>query len=127
MTEELWIEGPDDLALAGRGRHGCTADSARHIGCPLSWFVLVFPVMRGKNELAVALYLYRLRTIQRSRTVRVSNMRLLTELGIDRYAKYRALRRLAAAGIITLERRRSRSSLEVTFRQKRRRRLPKNL
>jgi hypothetical protein len=71
VTEDLWIEGPDDLTLepTSRGR-GRATNSARHIGCPLSWFVQVFPVVRGKNELAVALYLYRLRTIQRSRTVR---------------------------------------------------------
>jgi hypothetical protein len=28
---------------------------------------------------------------------------LLSELGVDRFAKYRALRRLAAAGIISLK------------------------
>jgi hypothetical protein len=120
VTEDLWIEGPDDLTLepTSRGR-GRASNSARHIGCPLSWFVQVFPVLRGKNELAVALYLYRLRTIQRSRTVRVSNVRLLTELGIDRFAKYRALRRLAAAGIITLKRPSAGRSLEVIFKRKR--------
>jgi hypothetical protein len=120
MSEDLWIEGPDDLTLKPTSRsRGRATDSARHIGCPLSWFALVFPVVRGKNELAVALYLYRLRTIQRSRTVRVSNMRLLTELGIDRFAKYRALRRPAAAGIITLKRRSAGRSLEVVFKRKR--------
>jgi hypothetical protein len=86
MTEDLWIEGAgDDLAAkppAGRAR---PINSARHIGCPLSWFTLVFPVVRGKNELAVALYIYRLRTIQRSRTLKISNMRLLTELGSRNY------------------------------------------
>ena len=76
----------------------------RHIGCPLSWFKRVLPVVRGKNELAVALYLYRLRTVQHRQTVVVSNAPLLAELGIDRYAKYRALRRLAGAGIVTLKR-----------------------
>ena len=55
----------------------------------------MFPIVRGKNELAVALYVYRLRIIRRSRTVVISNTGLLTELGIDRYAKYRALSRLA--------------------------------
>jgi hypothetical protein len=117
MIEDLWIEGPDDLATKPVGR-ACPIDPARHIGCPLSWFALVFPVVHGKNELAVALYIYRLHTIQRSRTVRVSNTRLLTELGIDRFAKYRALRRLAGAGIITIKRRHS-GSLEVVFQRKR--------
>jgi hypothetical protein len=84
-----------------------------HIGCPLSWFKLVFPIVRGKNELAVALYLYRLRTIRHSRTVRVSNSGI-AELGIDRFAKYRALQRLADAGLISITRRDGRA-MEVTF------------
>ena len=79
------------------------ANTLRHIGCPLSWFKLVLPVVRGKNELAVALYIYRLRIVQHSQTVVVSNAPLLSELGIDRFAKHRALRRLAAAGIISFK------------------------
>jgi CRP-like cAMP-binding protein len=89
-------------------------DGARHIGCPLAWFRLVFSVVHGKNELAVALYLYRLRMVRRSRTVAVSNVRLLAELGVDRFAKYRALGRLADAGIITIRRRHKRA-LEIRF------------
>jgi predicted transcriptional regulator len=56
--------------------------------------------------------------ILRIRTAAVTNELLLTELGIDRYAKYRALRRLADAGIITVKRRNKRA-LEVVFRRKR--------
>lgn len=92
------------------------APGSRHIGCPLAWFKRVYPVVRGKGELAVALYLYRLRTIQQSRTVAISNERLLTELGIDRYAKYRALRRLAQAGIITVKRH-GKKAVQITFRE----------
>ena len=116
MSEDLWIEGAgDDLndpAPARRPR--IAVDVARHIGCPLAWFRLVFPVVRGKNELAVALYIYRLRTVRRSRTIVVTNERLLAELGIDRFAKRRALRRLAGAGIITL-RHRGRAAVEIVF------------
>ena len=86
----------------------------------MQWFMQIYPVVRGKNELAVALYIYRLRIIQHSRTVKVSNVRLLTELGIDRFAKYRALQRLAKAGIITIKRPTARS-LEIVFHQQRRR------
>ena len=117
--EDLFLEGDDftnvQPAVAipeGRRRDG------GHIGCPLSWFKLVFPIVRGKNELAVALHIYRLRVIRRSRTIAVSNT-LLAELGIDRFAKYRALRRLAEAGIITVKRR-CRGSLEVRFRERKR-------
>jgi hypothetical protein len=89
-----------------------------HIGCPLSWFRLVFQVVRSKNELAVALHIYRLRSIRHSRTVAVSNA-FLTELGIDPHAKYRALDRLEAAGIITV-RRRHKQTIKVTFRDRKR-------
>jgi hypothetical protein len=84
----------------------------------LWWFKLVFPIVRGKNELAVALYIYRLRIIRRSRTVVISNTGLLTELAIDRYAKYRALRRLADARIVQV-RRHNKRALKVVFCQKR--------
>jgi hypothetical protein len=50
--------------------------------------------------------------------VKVSNVLLLVELGIDRHAKYRALKRLADAGIITV-RRKPRRSLEIVFHQRR--------
>jgi hypothetical protein len=115
-ADDLWLKDqPDDLVdlpVARTERTG--ADASRHIGCPLSWFTLVFPVVRGKNELAVALCLYRLRMVQRSRTVTVSNVGLLAELGIDRFAKYRALQRLAKAGIITIKRC-GKSSLKIEF------------
>jgi CRP-like cAMP-binding protein len=77
----------------------------------------VFPIVRGKNELAVALHIYRLRMVRRSRTVTISNGGLLAELGIDRFAKYRALRRLADAGVIKVKRH-NRRAIEVTFSQK---------
>jgi hypothetical protein len=120
MSEDLWINNQsDDLASPPAARRPrVNTESARHIGCPLWWFRLIFPVVHGKNELAVALYLYRLRAVRRSRTIVVSNERLLAELGIDRYAKYRALRRLADAGVITIKRRNKRT-LEIVFRRRR--------
>jgi hypothetical protein len=90
-----------------------TRRPSRHIGCPLTWFKRVFPIVRGKNELAVALFLYRQHAIHRSRTITLSNA-CLAELGIERHAKYRALRRLAGAGIITLERY-NKSAARITF------------
>jgi hypothetical protein len=115
--QELWIEGPDDLAVAPASRYRVAADMSRHIGCPLAWFRLVFPIVRGKNELAIAIYIYRLRKIRRGRTIVVTNERLLAELGIDRFAKHRALRHLANAGIITL-RHRGRAAVEIVFRRR---------
>jgi hypothetical protein len=115
-ADDLWLKDqPDDLVdLPTAQIERAEADASRHIGCPLSWFRLVFPVVRGKSELAVALCLYRLRAVQRSRTVTVSNVGLLAELGIDRFAKYRALRRLSEAGIIIIKRC-GKSSLKIEF------------
>jgi hypothetical protein len=89
----------------------------RFIGCPVSWFEQVFPIMRGKNELAVALAAYRLRVIRHNRVVTISNV-YLARLGIDRFAKYRGLHRLADAGLIAI-RRRNKQALEIEFLPKR--------
>jgi hypothetical protein len=57
MTEDLWTGGQlDDLDQPARHRATRTADTARHIGCPLWWFPLVFPIVRGKGELAITGY-----------------------------------------------------------------------
>jgi hypothetical protein len=117
MSEDLWGKNqPDDILNTPTAKHRRNGDAARLIGCPLWWFTWVFPIVHGKNELAIALYVYRLRIIQHSRTVKVSNERLASELGIDRFAKYRALKRLADAGVITVKRPTARS-LEITLRQ----------
>jgi hypothetical protein len=118
MKEDLWIETDGDpLNVRPAGRHRATKVKASskdgHIGCPLSWFRLVFPVVRGKNELAVALWLYRIRSVRHSRTITVSNGPL-AQLGIDRFAKYRALRRLAEAGLIRVKSN-NRKALNVRF------------
>ena len=94
-----------------------TENSSRHIGCPLWWLKVVYPIVRGKNELIIALYLYRQQFAQKgkeSRIISVTNVRLMNELGIDRYAKYRALKSLEDAGLITIHRD-GRKSLGVTF------------
>ena len=113
--DNLWIDGPDDIANAPapkRSRVG--ADPSHHIGCPLWWFKLVFPIVHGKNELAVALYIYRLRMVQHSLALTITNERLLAELGVNRFAKYRALQRLADAKVISL-RRRGKHAVEIRF------------
>jgi hypothetical protein len=42
----------------------------------------VFPAVRGKGELAVALFIYRQHAVQKSWTVVVTNIRLMTEMGM---------------------------------------------
>jgi DNA-binding transcriptional ArsR family regulator len=118
MSEDsLWDDGPDGLDTTTKPARAQLQARERFIGCPLAWLKAVYPAVWGKNQLTVALALYRLRTIKKSRTVSMSNMDLLAELGIDRRTKYRTLKRLAAAGIITIERVNKRA-LTVTFVQK---------
>jgi hypothetical protein len=103
MTEQnLWIDGPDDLARVPRSGRGKGRQSGGFIGCPLSWLKRVLPVMRGAGQLAVALYVYRRTKICRSRTVTVSNAELEKELGVNRWVKYRALSNLEGAGVVRL-------------------------
>jgi hypothetical protein len=116
MIEDLWTDNQSDDLMNVQIPKAATT-GARHIGCPMWWFSLVFPIARSKGELAVAIYLYRLRAIQRSRTVVVGKGKLLTELGIDRFVKSRTIQRLAAAGIVTVKRHSGRAP-RVTFKRK---------
>jgi hypothetical protein len=85
----------------------------RHIGCPLASFRQAYAVARSKGDLAVWLWLWRLRKLCRNRTIKVTNSGL-ADLGVTRFAKYRALRRYAAAGLIGI-RRKNKHALEVKF------------
>jgi hypothetical protein len=123
MTDDsLWIDGPDgfeDVKPApAKKAKGKAKGDGRHIGCPLWWFKAVLPVVQSKGELAVALALWRLRSMQGRRTITVANVYLLAELGVGRWAKYRALKRLATAGIISVKRE-GKHALAVTFPQRR--------
>lgn len=119
--DDLWVDGPDEILNVGRGkphlekpRHtGRHDDDDRHIGCPVWWLRLVFPIVRGKGELAAALYLFRLRAIRKSKTVSVPNG-WLREHGIRRQAKYQMLNDLARARIIRVGRD-GKNALRVTF------------
>ena len=73
--------------------------AVRYIGCPLPWFVWVFPLVKSKEQLALALYLYRRCCVCRSDTVTVPTHEL-TELGLGRWGKYRLLLTLEQAGIL---------------------------
>jgi hypothetical protein len=106
--DDLWSNEPGD-SLDGGER-----DDTRHIGCLIKWLKLVLPVIRSKNELVVALYLYRLQVVRRSKTISVSNEWLRDVFGIARFVKYRALERLMKAGLVKVERR-NKAALKVTF------------
>jgi hypothetical protein len=73
----------------------------RHIGCPWEFLVEVTRSRPSANALIVALYIYRQTTVHRSPTVRLSGPEL-TELGVTRNQKHRALHNLARVGMIRL-------------------------
>jgi len=85
----------------------------RFFGCPIRWLRLVYPVAKSKGELVVAIYLWRLRMVTKSRTVTMSND-WLNEIGVTRKVKYRALIRLEEAKLIKIERR-GRAAARVTL------------
>ena len=62
----------------------------------------------------MALLIYRECLLRRSNTVPLSNG-ALGELGISRYAKYRALAWLRDAGVIAIEEAKTRRSVRVTL------------
>jgi hypothetical protein len=75
-----------------------------YIGCPLKWVKRVLPVVQSKEQLAVALWLHRRRVVCGGDRFTVPNQELRKELGVNRYAKYRALQCLERAGAIALTR-----------------------
>jgi hypothetical protein len=135
--ENLWEDthGVDDLAdvtpswRAARSKVKASAapkgaaGADRFIGCPKWWWDAVYPISRGKAELAVAIFLWRQRVIQRgsstiATTIAVTNVSLSGEMGLDRRAKYRAITLFEAAGFITVVRC-NKKALRVTFRPRR--------
>jgi hypothetical protein len=76
---------------------------SRMIGCPVEWFSWVFSRVDdnvGRNQLAMALYLYRRCCIANSDTVTVPNSEVGELLGISRQAKSRALISLERVGVL---------------------------
>lgn len=74
------------------------------IGCPIDWLKRVYPLVHGKGEIVVALWLYRRHTVCGGKPFTVANAELSWDFGITRQTKYRTLRRLEKAGAITLQR-----------------------
>jgi hypothetical protein len=89
----------------------------RHIGCPLWWFRRALAAVKSKDQLAVALYLYRRSVVCKSATVRLSNNGLREDLGVGRTAKYLALKNLAAGGLISYEIRDGNATLVTILRR----------
>jgi DNA-binding transcriptional ArsR family regulator len=100
--DKLWIDGPDGIADApALKRHG---PNEHLIGCPIWWLQHVLPVVSNKNQLVVAIYLWRRWVVCGYRkTFDVPNSELKS-LGISRQTKYQTLTRLEAAGLIRIRR-----------------------
>src|SRR5262245_58044554 len=67
-----------------------------------SFLLRVLPILRVSDRLVVAIVLYRKCLVRRSKTVDLSNDEL-SDFGIGRRTKYRALGQLQEAGAITTE------------------------
>ena len=85
-----------------------------YITVPLAWLARVLLVIRTPTQLVVAEMIYRECLLRRSKTVPLSNGDL-GELGISRYAKYRALAWLREAGEIAIEEANTRRLVRVTL------------
>src|SRR5262245_42009327 len=119
MTEKLHEDPFDDplwKAADKAARRPRRHRSKAFIGCPMSWLKWVLPLCGSAEQLAVAQCLYRLRIVQRSKTIRVSNRELKEALGISRYSKYRLLTKLENAGVILIRKRDGRSVVVTLLR-----------
>jgi hypothetical protein len=86
-----------------RSRKGQSPDE-HFVGCPVWWLLRVLPVVESKTQLTVALYLWRRRIVcGNHKTFGVPNGELKS-WGVSRKVKYRTLDRLAAAGMIRVNR-----------------------
>jgi DNA-binding transcriptional ArsR family regulator len=103
--DELFDSGDpfDDPLWKDAARHadGHVKPRAGYIGFPESWLERVLPIVTTKQQLAVALLLYR--HLCYSKFVPITNSEFAA-LGIDRRVKYRTLTVLKRAKLIEVER-----------------------
>jgi hypothetical protein len=72
----------------------------QYIGCPLEWLKRVIPLVKSKEQLAIAIWLHRQRAIYQNEVFTVPNDALEKDLGLSRYVKYKALQHLEKAKVI---------------------------
>jgi hypothetical protein len=87
---------------------------AHYVGCPLEWLQWVARLTKSKQQLLLALYLYRRCHVCHSRTVDVPTRDLAENWGISRTTKYRVLSRFEQAGVVTVSSRTGRT-IKVTL------------
>jgi hypothetical protein len=99
---DLWLDGDDGLGPSDMD--GAPPRPAEgYVVVPLAWLAQVRPVLRSTDRLLVAMALYRLCLMRRSRTVKLPNKELRETLGISRQTKQRALLDLEAVGALKVE------------------------
>jgi hypothetical protein len=76
----------------------------QHTGCSLEWLKRVLPIVKTKQQLAVAIWLQRRRAICRSEVFTIPTEKLRLDLGLSRKIKSQTLQRLEEAGIIVINR-----------------------
>lgn len=110
------FDDPDKLRLPPMAEvHLQQTPKDKLIGCPWWWLQCVLPVVKSKDQLAVAIYLWRRRIVRGNRKMfDVPNVELLT-LKISRKTKYRTLDLLAAAGLIKINRSSAKAAPVVTI------------
>ena len=103
-TEDLFEDVEDDplWQMAGLLANAPPQPAKGYVTVSLAWLARVLPVVRATPHLVVAMLIYRECLRRRSNTVALSNGEL-GQLGISRYAKYRALAWLCGAGVIAIE------------------------
>jgi hypothetical protein len=117
-VENLRIKGlpPLDPGMAKqrRQRREPKDQEDRLIGCPIWWLQRVRPVVKSKDQLVVAVYLWRRRIIcGGGATFDVPNGELKA-LGVSRRVKSRTLDLLASAGLIEFAKRAAKAAPTIT-------------
>ena len=104
MSKDLFEAGDpfDDPAWKEADKPKRTQRTDHYIGCPVAWLKRVLPLVKSKEQLAIALYLHRRHSVCGSATFTVPNRELYEELGLTRFTKYRTLRCLERVGVIAI-------------------------
>ena len=107
MALGVWdMEGLTQCQVSGAS--ALIADDARFLSGPVPLAWLVVAAKLPSRSLHVGMVLWYAAGLSGSATVHLSNI-LCLRFGLDRNAKYRALRLLEGAGLIVVQRRRGRS------------------
>jgi hypothetical protein len=105
---------PAQPAAKPRRRSAGKSPEDRLIGCPVWWLQLVLPVVATKEQLVVAIYLWRRRIVCAREPFDVPNGELRA-WGVSRRSKYPTLGRMAAAGLIKVAQRSAKTAPQVTI------------